>query len=424
MVELTHYNKSLATFVSTANTTMTQAVAFTVNWSDLTTAGFAADDVVHIIWNWTAGAEDTTLHTIFDLASGASFGARTSIRPTDFRVECMDANESIGGVKCGWVEVGWTLVANDNFYIAQRLSSFTASPDASWLDDFSVTFIKEADLASGDVRTAEHDTPIAVDTDFANGRGAQVTLPASPTGDDWLIIACGDWDLNGTTVGIKQRINVDGVATYMETQREPESDLEQIPLMTVGVVSAAAASQTVTLEAAEQTAAGPNTIDASRILALRLQAFESHAFSRGTSTTAMSNTTQVFVQAATISLVLDTTGPVFVIAEAIADQTSGTNVTADPYIRIQDGGTDIITDLGRATDHFRDDDDRTGVTGHLVADMTAATRTIDLDMARREAADINHQITDYCLVAFSMELAGATSSPIPAFMNYYRQRRQ
>ncbi len=393
--QVTNLQKPDAAERSTTNTSLTEITQRTVPWSDLTTAGFAADDVVFMIWNFSLGGGSASVLQSCNIGHGTTFAGRTDFFPVDPTVEPQSSVSLNGHRHLGWVEEH-TLVVNEDIYFSLRTTDTPAARSAN----FNLTIIKKADLAAGDFRYDSQANAIAVDTNFSTGRDAAVTLPSSG-GDNWLIISCGLWDMADIAVSIEQRISIDGVDTNMLLSYEAEDILEQLPFMCVYPLDSAAASQVITFEGREVSASS-NVLDESRMLALRLGAFADHITLHDKTTDALSTTPDTFVETGTVDLVLGETGDVFVIGQSVIDP-SDTN--ADPYLRLQEGGADIISAMGRASDHARDATDLLGIVVHVIGSMTSGTKNIDMDVAQDENTSAADAV-ERSLIAFSLELAG------------------
>lgn len=401
MAAVTYFKKEVAAEQSTTSTSLTEVSAFTISWSDLTTAGFAAGDNVAIVWNYAAGGNSTTNKTEHEIGRGTTFAGMTTWLAGE--LEAMNSSVLVGGVHCGWLEQH-TLVVNENFYYGQLMQT---SGDAR-TNSFSCLVIKLDDLATDDWRFSTVANALAVTTTFQDD--ASVTLP-SGGGDDWLLLGCGDWSCADERVGVKQRLNgSDGIGALMSSQREPEDIAENIPLMTIATTASTPASAVIALQGAEEST-DANVLTKSRVFALRLGAFESFQHTTSSGSVAMSGSINTFVQSATMDLVLATTGPVCTFGQTIIDQAEHSGGGMDPYLQIQAGGTDIVTDMGLGSDEIRDPSDVVGVSTCVVgADMTAATITIDMDVATAAYASTAFQIVEWCLASFSFELAGGGST--------------
>lgn len=399
MAAITHLAKPDAAERSTSNTALTEITQRTISWSDLTTAGFAASDVVFIIWNWSLGADSFSNNAICNIGRGTTFAGRTDWFPVDILEEAQSTSSLAGQRHFGWIEQH-TLVVNENIYFSLGGVSTRTSRSAN----FNCTIIKRADLDADDYRYDAQANAIAVTTDFADGRDAAVTLP-SASGGDWLILGCGNWDVGSTAVSLEQRLSIDGVGTVMFLRHEGEDTAEQLPFMCVYPLDSAAASQVVTFEGREDSSSS-FVLDASRVLALRLEAFADHITLHDTTSDALSTTPDTYVETGTVDLVLGATGDVFVIGQSIISDGS---LARDPYLRLQEGDADIISAMGRASSSVYDTTDNVGVVTHVIGSMTSGTKTIDMDVAQDVSTDAAN-VAERSLVAFSLELAAADGS--------------
>ena len=400
--DITNLQKPDAAERTTTSATLAEVTQRTIAWADLTGAGFAASDDVFIILTFGLDSNSGVNRAFCNFGHGTTFAGRTDFFPVSPEVETQDVDALVGGRYLGWV-IDHTLVVNELFYFSLAIPAASTARSAN----FNVTIIKKGDLAVGDWRYDTKSSAIALDATYATGRDAQITLPGA-SGDDWLIIAGGDFDPGNLNQDIQQQINIDGVDTVMTTSNEPEIALEQFPFINIYALAAAAASQTVTFEAREEVGGGGHVLDRSFVLALRLEAFADHILLTDTTTDALSITPDTYVETGTVDLSLTVTGDVFVIGQSIIGSAS---VNTDPYLRLQEGGADIIAAMGRASAHSHDVTNDVGIETHVIGNMTSGTKTIDMDVAQDKSTAAANAI-ERTLVAFSLDLAAAGSTAL------------
>jgi hypothetical protein len=399
MTDITHYRHQ-AGEESTTSTSLANITACQVAFTNLTAAGFAAGDSVFIIWSYSIGAASTTNKTNYNFGHGTTFAGRTDFLAVNGTVEANDASSYNGHQHGGWIEQH-TLVDAEHFFFALSTDSGTAR-----VANYSVTFIKVSDLAADDYRYNATSPGTSIGTTFSTE--ATVTLP-SGGGDDWLVLTAADIDVASTTIGVEGQLNVSGVADVMMHRWEGEDTSEQLQPFLIYYLASAASSQVLNAQY-QETASSSFVVDSARILAIRLNAFESHAGVTNTSTVSLSATPDTYVEDATISLSLATTGTVIVFGQTISDNIGTVD---DPYLRLQEGGTDIYTNMGRASGHSRDQFDFIAIHGIASGSMTAGTKTIDMDVALDESTTSIDQVRR-SLVAFSTNLAGGTDVNVSA----------
>ena len=399
MAEIVHYHESSGTEETTTSNSLAEITGRTIAWSDLTGAGFAASDEVFIIWSWSAGIDSTGSEKVFgQIGHGTTFAGRTDFLSAEFGVEAQDSSALNGHRMLGWIEEH-TLVANENFYFALRSDDVLAGATAR-SGNWSITFLKKADLAADDYRFTEANTTGNTTTNaFATAISA--TLP-SGGGDDWAILGCVHHDVASTAANHEQRLQVAG-SNVMTMSLEGEDTAEELPHMSVYYHAGAGASDAINLQVREDLNLG-HTYDYTRLLCLRMEAFADHVGTYTGTDVALSGSVDTYVEADTVSLSLSANGDVMVIGQPIIDAAS---TDCDPYLRIQEGGTDIVSNYGRASDHARDTTDFIPIWGAVVGNMTSGTKTIDLDVAQDETASASNHVEEVSLIAFSLELAGA-----------------
>lgn len=406
MADITNLYKSDAVVRSTTNTSQTEITERTISWSDLTTAGFANSDEVFIIWGFTLNSNQITNNSTCDIGIGSTFAGRTSQFPAIPRLESMVAATIRGGAHLGWI-TEYTLVTNDNIYFSLAMvTSGTASSH-----NFSCLVLKKSDLDAGDYRYNAVANALAVTTSFQND--ATVTLP-SASGDDWLILGCGDWSVGSASHNFEQQLEVNGNIRALVSQ-EGEDTSEQLPVMCVHYYAAAAASAVINFQAREDSTTS-FVLDRSRILAIRLEAFTDHIGLYDTTTDSVGGPDS-YVETGTVSLSLTATGDVWVIGQS---HFNATDSTSDPYMRLQENNTDIVTDMGRGTDHYRDPSTLVGLWTHVVGSMTSGTKTIDMDCAQ-DTNSGSLGVTERSLVALSLDLVSVEGGASPLL--HFKRRR-
>ena len=339
MAEITYFNLTDATERSTTSTSATEITQRTILWEDLTGAGFAASDVVFILWNFTLGGAGITVNQFANVYHGTTFAGATVFQSPGFRVEPDDVDSLNGHKHLGWLEQH-TLVDGEDLYFALATANSGAACRSA---NFSCTVIKQADLGTDDYRWA---TGSGLDPTSTFATDATATLPSSG-GDDWLIFGLGRWGIGSVNSNLQQRLQVGGT-NVMPLVLEGEDSNEEFGLLTVYYHAAAGASDVINFQAAESSSG--MVLDFSRILALRLEAFADHIGLYDTTTDSLSTTVDTYVETGTVSLSLSATGNVFVVGQTVVDVGAD---TVDPYLRIQEGGTDIVASHGRGRGRTR-----------------------------------------------------------------------
>jgi len=397
MVDIVNFNKTDVTARSTTNTSSTEITQYTVAWSDLTTAGFAASDDVIVIVKLHLSNNDNATNSVAEFRKGTTFAGASTL--VSMRSESASATAAEGAREQIWMD-RLTLTTNENFYIG--LNTITANTAST--NDFTILFMKLGDLDADDFRYLdETDSGSAPDTPTD---GPSVTLPASG-GDDWLVIATSDWLIDVTASSLLFNLDLGG-STVMSQSIEGEDASETLSFGAIGYLAAAANSAVCKLVYQGESAAGNDYVRGA-IFALRLNAFTDHNGATSSTNTASGTVADTYVPTNTVSFSLGTTGDCCFFAQTLSDVVG--NTVDKPYHRVQSDGTDIISGLGQGyTSSAYDDADAFASSSFGVASLTSGTLTIDVDSAKKGTNDFDY--IDHALVIFSMELAGTGGSPL------------
>ena len=264
---LVHLHKEDYTERTTTSASEVEVTQYTIAWSDLTAAGFAAGDTVMMIGKaCVGGASTTALQANFRASRGTSFAGRTTW--TDSASLHEPASTTAGmGHSWQWIK-SHTLVANENIYFSLATSSTTAR-----VDDFVFWVIKLGDsggLATDDYRYAETTPSGNASTTYTDG--ASVTLPGAKA-SSWAILASCHWLIDSTSADVRQKIVV-GSDSLCEARYEGENTSEET---TYGNFAIAHYIGSDTTAKVQYNVDSTSTHDCVRtaIFALRLDAFES-----------------------------------------------------------------------------------------------------------------------------------------------------
>ena len=208
MAILTHYVKTDITQRTTASLTAVELTNYTVAWTDLTAAGFAAGDDVLILIACKIGSSNANFNSSFWVGFGTTYAGRTDDTSAHGQLE-----PSAGSVAAQYQWFGRkTLVVNENIYFSGRTNGGSAQ-----YDELVVWVIKLGDLSSSDFLYAENApgtaTPTAYDTS-----GAGATVPAT---GDWLLWSSIRFDVVAVTVDMITAIH-DGTTDLSEIRSESE----------------------------------------------------------------------------------------------------------------------------------------------------------------------------------------------------------
>jgi len=401
MAEITNLIKSVSAVESVTSSTYVEVTNYTIAYSDLTTAGFAAGDNVIILVKSAVGGDSSAqvFHSI--IGFGTTYAGRTDIADSERVIEpkvtaINQMHESV-----------WTdkreLVVDENIYFSLH------DPDATRVarqQDFVCIILNLDDLDANDWlyddQTHSGDAPAAYDTSGASG-----TTGAS--GDWWFIAHCR-WKVDNDTSNFITAIQVDSV-DYSETSLEPEDTDERWNVATTAYRSGLAASVTARARYKVETA---TTHDALRtaIFGLRLDAFQDHDGAHTTNTVTLDTEDQFEEFAGFATFSASQTGDTMIWAQAITEATASVRRS---YGRIQVDGTNWPSGFtDRAS--YRDNDNDDKITVHLcnVGSVTSGTRDIDMDVADDGLPFPAYQCDNQIAVVISMELTTAGVAPVIA----------
>lgn len=264
---LTHLVKADYTERTTTSTSQVEVTQYTIAWSDLTAAGFAAGDTVVFIGKaCVGGASITALQGQFRVSHGTTFAGRTTWADGASLHEPASTTASMGH-SWQWIKQH-TLVDSENIYFSLQTSSTTARAD-----DFVFVVIKlggTGGLATDDYRYAETTPSGNASTTYTDG--ASVTLPGTKA-SSWAVLASCHWLCDSTSADALQKIVV-GSSSLCEARYEGENTSEEMTYGNMAVVHYIGSDTTAKVQYSVDST---STHDCTRtaIFALRLDAFES-----------------------------------------------------------------------------------------------------------------------------------------------------
>jgi len=247
----------------------------------------------------------------------------------------------------------------------------------------------------------------AMSTSFEDG--ATVTFTPTTASHDWLVLGNIQVDYAAQTANTVTVRLSDGTNVLPQANVDvPNSALDEVGFGLARVYTLAASSTTLKVQYKVSASTTANALH-SKIFALNLNKFRNHAFAyteAGTNLSATDYATQI----QTLSITPDIQGDVFVGSYWSFDRNSSGNTGEQ---RIQIDNSDSPAGQTTANYQFRHGTDGTDedpmTISTLVANMTAAAHTIDLD-GSASATTSTPQAETATLWAFTMELPAAVSS--------------
>lgn len=268
-------SKALPSFVKATNAVESRTAStegeitnYTINWSDLTGAGFVAGDEVIIITKCSVGGSSATgLNGQFRVSRGTTFAGRTTWTDSASIHEPVSTTSGVGHVHL-WVKKH-TLVTSENIYFSLQ----SASTNTARVDDFACWVLSLSALSANDWRYAE--TTPSGDASTTYTDGASITLPGNMH-SSWLVFGCAHWLIDSTTADVLQKLVIGGV-DFAEVDYEGENTSEEYTVGNVALIKGVHSDTTAKLQYRADTA---TTHDCNRtaVFALRLEAFSCVAY--------------------------------------------------------------------------------------------------------------------------------------------------
>lgn len=398
--EITHYSLLDVTQRTTTSGSAVEVTQYTVAESSLTGAGFAAGDDVLVLVRAAINGSNANALAGFTVGRGSTYAGRTDFADSLASIEIQSTTSSRGH-HYAWME-RYTLVSGENWYF----SLTSDGTNTARVDDFQVTFLDLGDLDADDFRYAEQthssNAPTSYDTS-----GASVTLPSSPT-SDWLVLSTVHWLMDDTSSDLYHALSEDG-ADVGEMHWEAEDTAEQRSTMVAAYVAGVSTARVERTRYRVDTST-THDVDATKVFALRLDAFVDHSGVQSSSTITHTATLTYQEAAGVPAHPVTATGDHFIF-----QLTRGTynEATKNPFHRVQVGGADLNANYGGAGGAYpHGAADAIPVVAWSINSLTIGTRDLDFDIEEGVDVTPNYSHDYHTFVAISMELA-SVAPPTP-----------
>lgn len=383
----------------------TEVTQYTLSWSALQAAGFAAsDDVIIIAKANVGGSNAASLSGQMRASRGTTFAGATAW--ADSLAAHQPAN---GGAAFGhswqWVKKH-TLVSSENIYFGLQ----SVGADTARADDFVVFVFKlggTGGLGPDDYAYAE--TTPAGDAGTSYTDGASVTLPGRKE-SSWAIFGSAHWLSDSATASVLQKIVV-GSDSYSEVQYQGINTGEEFAVGNLAVVHYAGSDTTAKIQYRSDTA---STHDCNRtaIFALRLDAFEAWTLDDNNLTNTLSALdTYVGICTAGVSLPNQSqTSTMLFFGAAVA--TIGENTKA-LYGRFRDNGSNEWPATGNDRASYMGNGAGDKIGPWWMGSKASLTGSYDLYLEAAEDSDVtpSYTISTGCMFGFVPRLAESKTSP-------------
>src|SRR5512139_1727924 len=264
MAALTHYVKYDFTQRTRTASSDTEETNYTINWSDLTGAGFANGDQVALIVICRHGANSVNGYSRFQVKVGSSFAGAT-VLPGALQNQESALASGENGHAYFFID-DYSLVTNDNIYF----SSYSNSSNQNRTDDFFCIVLKASTLGT-DYQYAE--TTPSGDAPTSYTDGASITLP---TAGDWLIFGMTQWLADNTSANNSMTICKGASDDWIAVSAESEDTQDTMNLGCLVYRPSAAADETWKVRYRTSSATNAHDCVKTKIMAIRLDAFKDH----------------------------------------------------------------------------------------------------------------------------------------------------
>lgn len=391
---ITHYVKSdtAATSRTSTNTSAEEITQYTINWSDLTGAGFVAGDDVFILTSVKIRGDNANGNYLFGVLFGSTFAGAVEDATSSSRLEPVGTTAATGEQ---YVWFGRrTLVVNENIYFKAQVTTGTGT-----YVEFHTMVLRLGDLTSNDFVYTETshggDAPTAYDTN-----GASVTVPLT---GNWWFIANARFLVDAIDDDYMFLAINNGSTDVNEIKSDGEDTADERVIATMAYQDSIA-STTVVQARYKVTNSSTHDIQTSKIFGLRLGAFASASGAQNTTTLTHSvlDTFQEFAGFGAYSH--PGPGPLLIMGWPI-HTINASNQCPEGRIQISNSDWPVANANSIAA---RDNGSAAQIAPFLFgynATQAAGTLDIDLDTDEDISVAASHDSTAHVAVAISLTLA-------------------
>ena len=387
---------SQITSIQTSNST-TYSTVDTISASTLSTAGFAANDEVLILWLCkTSGATRINVR--------GQYAGTTVLGDGPTNIENGWSRSSGSGrsfINMARVDLGATI--GDITIDLRSSSTSSASIQKSQL---LVLRLSDFGTENTDWFWNHSTTTVAHTTSYSGTSRASVTWTPSSV-EDWVYFAQTHIQVDSTSINYEAQATLDGSVHSGDISMEGESTTEEISLGWHGILeSLSAASHTVAIQTRDD-ATGSNDHIASRLFIFKASTFADLYWDLAGTVAVTGNTDD---QVATVTDTLSTAQPIIMWGEANLDHNG---VNQHLYAWLENGGTIIEPgddSTGSPTGRAFDTTDETLLP--VLAYDSSETGTLDIDYYVRHPISGDRNALRTSLLVWGLELAGAAEQEI------------
>ncbi len=399
MAEAVHVHERITSQVSESG--LSFVTKMTISASELTTAGFAAnDDVIIFAWVMVATASGST-HPIWQVTyngAGLHVGA-------PYRYDLATTIREKGTLAMFRVDLGGT-VADIDLDLASGTDTVSV-----FIEKAEIVVIRYSDFGvdNTDVFWNESTTDYAHTTTFSPTDQASVTFTPGAV-EDWIVIGSIETQVDSATVNHEYRINLDS-GTFLGSEsgtnvpsEEGEDTAESKSATMIDRVNLSTSEHTIENEVQDD-ATGANNNRRSALLIFRAGVW-ADLFIHENGDVSIADDTDV--QVATITDTLSTAQDVVMFGHGLPAETS-TALNSQGWMWIREGGSTVIDPVidqssGLNLTHGFDNTDQNL---NSVLAFRNLSGTLDLDLFHHQTDDSTRTLHKSTLLVWGMELAGA-----------------
>ena len=324
-------------------------------------------------------------------AAGDDVGLRVTHGGTSFTesedVQGTDPTSLVRNKPYAWFTV-WTAVASEDL----EVQMYAASGDTVYANDITLVAINAESLISNGDLQYDIDTTGGTLTTTPTAQ-ASVTWTPDNHNDAWWVFSYAQNDVidDTGTDSFEAQLDVDGTIRGT-AEFAPLYGITNTPQLNLGWAGELDnSSTTVEIELSES--AADQEWDSAGVMALRLNGFESYAYTYNSATEVL-NTFNTYEEVESIDPEIFTTGDVFLVGGMSLDDNG-----AQGQMKLQEGTTDLTDEVGGY--NYTANDIWGGIGAEMFIDETTGVK--DYNMDAKSLAGTTAEAEHRWLVSFSME---------------------
>ena len=395
MAEITHKHARITSGFTTT-TPQTWQEAMSISASELTDAGFAANDEVAVFYWINRKVSDTDTRAQTRIQYG-----NVSQGPTDDHMDFSVATRHRNSAWMVFVDLGGTVLDLD---MDLRASS---AGDSATITKGELMVVKLADLGVENTdwfRATSTTTVLHTTTYSPTDRAAVTWTPASV--EDWVVFGSIHINSNNSIRQLEAQLTLDGTRIAGDMSEEAEHSAEHRRFLIFDMLEALSDEiHTLEVESRDDGSTGnQNEHEESHFLVFRKDIFDD-IYIDEPGTVSVTNDTDV--QVATITDTLSATQNAVILGNGNLNQ----DVIHEPaYFWIREGGSTVIdpvVNFGTGFTAIEQYDTTDHVQGTILAYKSLASGALDLDLFCHQTGSASHDLLLTKFLVWGLELAVA-----------------